>query len=411
MIHAILRGFDVPARNTSDQLRLCNPLVSFEEGDSAPIYFVRDLDWSPEGKDRARWFTALDTDEIETFATLVPRTTLQIHPGDGIVLIGERICTAARSLAIVVDHDPPVEFTEHPRTGCRIGVAGVDTYRKLRKRLTDEAASIFDGELKTTAAEKLTARAETALFLLRKCGFSLPTVIAIRQLAATRVTRQLDRHRRLLTRFSRELDVTEDILDGRVDRHLRYIKDEGSPTSRPKVAKPSGKFPISAEFSGSYSVFWSQNASSPALGSKHESEDRPIELRQTSTLHPRHPDTILSKFMNTLNSRIRTPISDPTLLNILYGTRPYIVPEEYEIPTSSDREIPRNPDPYSALQNKSRFAIQTKSYAMNRSSIGAVPNAPLSKIGNNAGQVEATIWPKLEWREMALNMYGTIHVT
>ena len=251
MTHAILRGFDFPAIDAGEQFRFCNPLVSFEESESASMYFVRDIDWSSGSDDRARWFTPLDMDEIETFATLVPRTMLQIRPGDGVVLIGERIIAATRSLEIALEADADdaervcfKEFTGYSGTRYRIGVADTDSYRKLVKRLTDKAASIFDDELQATAAAQLSERAETALFLLRKCGFSLPTVTAIRRLAAARVTRHWDRHRRLLIRFSRELKATEGDLDERVDRHLRHIKDAGASPSRPTAPELPGESPL-----------------------------------------------------------------------------------------------------------------------------------------------------------------------
>ena len=121
MTYGICRGFDFPAREAGDQLRFCNPLISFEEGESAPIYFVRDLDWSLGSDGQARWLTPLDTDEIDAFATLVPGTTLQICPGDGIVLIGEQISVAARSLKMEADSGSLVEFTEYSKLRLRIG--------------------------------------------------------------------------------------------------------------------------------------------------------------------------------------------------------------------------------------------------------------------------------------------------
>ena len=43
MTIAILRGFDFLAGDIGDQLRLCNPLISFGDSEAAPIFLARDL--------------------------------------------------------------------------------------------------------------------------------------------------------------------------------------------------------------------------------------------------------------------------------------------------------------------------------------------------------------------------------
>ena len=326
MTYAICRGFDFPARDAGDQLRFCNPLVSFEEGESAPIYFVRDLDWSLGSDGQAWWITPLDADEIEGFATLVPGTTLQIRPGDGIVLIGEQISAAARSLKMGADHGSLVEFTEYSEPRLRIGVANADSYRDLVRRLTEEAASIFDGELGATTGTELSRRGETALFVLRKCGYSLPTALAIRQLAAARVTRQRDRDRRLLTRFSRELNLAEDVLDRRVDQHLRHIRNERTPIIRPttEASDLSPFFSKSVEF---YSVpvqtlksLVQVRPKTVTETLKSDVESPALELLLTGTPGTRRASSVL--FPHSGTSR-----------------RTFKLKEEYEIPISRNKQF------------------------------------------------------------------------
>ena len=353
MTHAILRGFDFPAIDAGEQFRFCNPLVSFEESESASIYFVRDLDWTSGRDDRAHWFTPLDTDEIETFATLVPRTMLQIRPGNGIVLIGERIIAAAQSLEIALETDADdaerilfKEFTGHSGTRYRIGVADTDSYRKLAKRLTDKAASIFDDELQATAAAQLSERAETALFLLRKCGFSLPTVTAIRQLAAARVTRHWDRHRRLLIRFSRELKATEGDLDDRVDRHLRHIKDAGASPSRPTAPELPGKF-LLEELVG---IYVTSEKNRPANSPHRELLRTTRTPAEKGTMDRRRPRTMLL-------DRMKNPVapaqsSGLDLLDTSYGIRFLGRVAKMDFPNS---EIPFAKNMYFKDQNTQYF--------------------------------------------------------
>lgn len=354
MTCAIFRGFGFPASNAGDQLRFCNPLVSFEEGESAPVYFVRDLDWSLGSDDQARWITPLDADEIEAFATLVPGTTLQIRPGDGIVLIGEQISTAARSLQMEADRGSLVKFTEYSEPRVRIGVANADSYRDLVRRLTEEAASIFDGELGATTGTALSRRGETALFVLRKCSYSLPTVLAIRQLAAARVTRQRDRDRRLLTRFSRELNLAEDVLDRRVDQHLRHIGNERTPIIRPatEASVPSPFFSRSVEI---YSVRGQTLKSlvrarpeTITATLKSDVESRALELvltripstrRASSVLFP-HSGTFRRTFKLKKSRSARRPSTDLASAATPYGAVfSNNVQEEYETPISWNKQF------------------------------------------------------------------------
>ena len=356
MTYAIVRGFDFPARDSGDQLRFCNPLVSFEEGETAPIYFVRDLDWTLGYDGEARWLSPLDADEIEAFATLVPGPTLRIRPGDGIVLIGQQITVAARSLKMEAERSSLVEFTKLSEPRCRIGVANADSYRGLVRRLTDEAVSIFDSELGATTGTELSRRGEVALFLLRKCSYSLPTVLAIRQLAAARVTHQRDKDRRLLTRFSRELKVAEDVLDRRVVRYLRHIRSERTPISRPTTEAP-GMVPVFADSVKFYSVrkqsLKSHVPVRPRMVTamlKSDAKSRSRALLRTETLGPRratavffpHSGTIrrTSELKNILDTRTpSTGFASPTAP---YGAAFFNVQEEYEIPISRNIQFGGN---------------------------------------------------------------------
>ena len=369
MTYAIFRGFDFPARDAGDQLRFCNPLVSFEEGESAPIYFVRDLDWSLGSDGQPRWITPVDADEIEAFATLVPGTMLQIRPGDGIVLIGEQIGAAARSLKMEADRGSLVEFTEYSEPRLRIGVANVDSYRDLVRRLTEEAASIFDGELGATTGTELSRRGETALFVLRKCGYSLPTALAIRELAAARVTRQRDRDRRLLTRFSRELNLAEDVLDRRVDQHLRHIGKEPAPIIRP-TTEASDLSPI---FSKSVEFYSARGQTLKSLVRvrpktvtatlKSDVESRVLELLLTGTPDTRRASSVLFPHSGTSRRTFKPERSRNAWrpsTGLASPAAPYSaafsdVQEEHEIPISRNKQFGGNIRSTSGKLGKTRL--------------------------------------------------------
>lgn len=224
MMSAILRGFDFPARDIDDQLRFCNPLLSFDEGETAQIFLARVLDWQYGGEDQARWLTHIDADEVESAVTLISGELQRIRCGEGVVLMGERFFAAAREAGIDPGRDRDVKFTALSEAGHRIALASTDSYGGFARQLTREAARIFDAEMSGMAGRKLSARGEAALFLLRKCGLTSSTDLAIRQLAAARITRQTDRYRRLLIRFALDLGDTEDDIHKRVGRHLEVAR-------------------------------------------------------------------------------------------------------------------------------------------------------------------------------------------
>ena len=220
---AILRGFNFLAEDVAEQLRFCNPLISFEECDTAPIYFARDLDWERGDEEQRHSLVLVEKDEIDSFATLFPRPTSRVSGGEGVVLMGERFSKAAQIAGINVDANDAVDLTDSADKRYRFGVADAIVYRSFVKQIIQEAVSVFDGELRAAAEDKLPKRAEEALFVLRKCGLTRPTDLAIRQLTAARVTGQADVYRRLLIRYSLELQDTEDNLDKQVERHIAVL--------------------------------------------------------------------------------------------------------------------------------------------------------------------------------------------
>ena len=223
MTHAFLRGIDFPPMDLDSQFRFCNPLISFEENDTAPIYFVRDLNWSIGWSGSTRTLTPIESSEVESVATLIGNAMIRVRPGEGVVLMGDGLNSLIRTLEIDAGCTQILEFTEHAKLRCWLAVANVGTYHEFVNFVSEQAASIFDNELPLTVDNMLSARGEKAISLLRKCSFSRPTLLAIRQLAAARVSRQAERYRRLLIRYSRELSEPEGDLHQRVARHIEIV--------------------------------------------------------------------------------------------------------------------------------------------------------------------------------------------
>ena len=107
-----------------------------------------------------------------------------------------------------------------------IGCATVDSFRDFATQMMHAAVLVFDNALAETSGNKLSSKSEAALFLLRKGGIARPTDLAIRQLAASRITSQVDRYRRLLIRFSRKLEQTESHIHDRVVRYLEQVRGQ-----------------------------------------------------------------------------------------------------------------------------------------------------------------------------------------
>ena len=228
----ILRGFDFPEREIDDQLRLCNPLLSFEEGESAPIFLARDLNWQPSGENNAGWLARVDIDEVESFGTLVSGEPQRILRGEGVVLLGERLFSVAREAGIDLEDIRDVKLKAFVGAGYRIGLAGVDAYHRFARKLARTAAKVFDEELDNTSW-RISVSGAAALVLLRKCSMTSPSALAIRQLVAARIGGHTDRYRRLLVRFSLELGELEDDVHKRVSRHIEVARDAIGRTTEP----------------------------------------------------------------------------------------------------------------------------------------------------------------------------------
>ena len=213
---AILRGFDTAVADIGDQLHLCHPLLSFE-GDST-LYVARRLDW----RNDPRALAVADMSEASDLATLLPDTpTQRITSGEAVVAVGTRFAQAATVAGVRLDGSE-IEFSSIHDAECRIGIATPARFEEIKTRLANEARITFDEELGDAARrrDRLSARGNAALLLLRRCGPRRRDDIAIRQLAGAWQNREPDLYRRLLVRFALELHTQENDLDERTDRHI-----------------------------------------------------------------------------------------------------------------------------------------------------------------------------------------------
>ena len=217
---ATLRGFHISIADVGDQMHLCHPLLSFE-GDRA-LYLAHHLDWRNDPDALA----IADPNEASALGTLLPPVhTRSIASGEGLVAAGVELVQAATTAEVeLLDSEIPFARVEDPE--CWIGVATPALYTALRTRLAEDARAAFDEALKDAAhrERRLSERGNAALLLIRKCGTLRRDDFAIRQLAGAWQNRESDLYRRLLIRFALELDVQEDILHQRVQRHIAAVR-------------------------------------------------------------------------------------------------------------------------------------------------------------------------------------------
>ena len=222
MKQATLRGFDYLATNLDDQLRFCNPLLSFDSGERAEIFLARNLDWSYEPNDQHRSLILVEEDQLATFATVDSDLGGPILPGQGVVLMGHQFAAAIGNARIELEDSKLVRFRQPSLAPYSLAVTDIATYETYANQLITQAKKAFDDECNTRSSNTISKRGKAALFILSNCGMARSTDLALRQLAAAFVFPEPDNYRRLLIRFSIELDETEDTIHDRVMRHL-YI--------------------------------------------------------------------------------------------------------------------------------------------------------------------------------------------
>lgn len=217
---ATLRGFHASVADVGDQMHLCHPLLSFE-GDRA-LYLADHLDWRNEPEALA----VADPNEASALGTLLPSANARpIASGEGLVAVGVAFVQAAATAQVqLLESEVRFERVDEPE--CWIGLATPALYTTLRTRLVEEARAVFDEALKDAACRgsHLFENGNAALLIMRKCGSLRSDDLAIRRLAAARQNGELDLYRRLLIRFSVELDAPEHILDERAQRHIAVVR-------------------------------------------------------------------------------------------------------------------------------------------------------------------------------------------
>ena len=224
MNNATLRGFDFLAVDLKDRLRFCNPLLSFGDRDSATIYVVRHLEWSYDGEDKYRSLAQLSPELMTSFATPVIDKSVSIHPGEGVIVMGEGFVAAAEEAGISIDSGQAPAFIDSDELHCRIGIAKIETYEQFTDGLVQAARAVLDAEIWRVAKSGLSGQGRAALRVLRYSTRSI-SVLAKYELMVAYATGEKTTYQRLLERFSIELNEDRKKLD-RDTRALIPLEDD-----------------------------------------------------------------------------------------------------------------------------------------------------------------------------------------
>ena len=221
MSDVLVAGFDAHISEIQDQLRLCQPILTFE-GDER-MYLARRLDWSRQDEATGRSLTFVDNDDVATFGTVLPvEARMPIQPGIGVLTVGRAFFDAVQGLV-----DDPwgettlCQFDENPYW---IGLADVSRFEQIRTRIANSAARSVDDEIGKALGSDTTMsrRGRLASHVLRQCD-RRRTDVAIRELATALVDREFDLFRRRLSRYSIELGASRDVLEAQAGEYLRLV--------------------------------------------------------------------------------------------------------------------------------------------------------------------------------------------
>ena len=217
---ATLVGIDLALGDGSAGLQLCLPVVSLE-GDGG-FYVARRIEWAANGFDTASGLTAVDDDELEEFATMLPSDQRRvIEPERGVLVVGDDFANDLKAAGVCLSGvDSTVALQNE---GYSITVMTIESFRHLQAELYRAVSVVFDEALGSSGSYGLSIRGRAASRVLQQ-STNRQTDLAVRELAAAVATCDFDILRRLLVRYSIALKESEDQLEAKARRHIRWCR-------------------------------------------------------------------------------------------------------------------------------------------------------------------------------------------
>lgn len=210
-------GFEMGHGEIRSGLWLCLPIVKLKGDDRR--FLARRIDWTSDAGEPNSGLTSIDDDELDALGVALPvgrRRT--IESGWALAVMGDEF---AKDLADAeIDCPDNVAVAPVPDETYAIGLATVESFERFRETICRSASRVFDKALSSSAESRLGPRGRAALRLLRHSSYRRSD-LAVRELAAAIVSGDMDLLRRLLTRYSIELEgESRESLEAMARQHI-----------------------------------------------------------------------------------------------------------------------------------------------------------------------------------------------
>ena len=202
-----LRGFIGHPRDLRDRLRLCRPLLSFENAPSI-ILLARELDW----RVGTRSLRSIDETEVSRFGTLLTNDAVDISPGVGVAVMGEEVVQAVAAAGL--EGVGTLGFSTAGEDRYKVAVCRRSDFELFVERLVAAAKTVFDEEFSKGGHGVLSNRGQGALFLLRRAPLRQNFEVVVRRLAccAHETSEERRAYSDLLAYFAHDLNRGQDML-------------------------------------------------------------------------------------------------------------------------------------------------------------------------------------------------------
>ena len=234
-------GFEMGYGDIRSGLWLCLPLVELEGEDR--LFLARRIDWQVDAHDRESGLTPIDDDELEQVGIVLPKGERRaIEPGWALAVVGEDFAQCIKDAEVACPDDVlaiPVRNENYA-----VGIATVESFERFRMTICSNASAVFDKALGLSVGYGLSRKGRAALGVLRHSAYRRSD-LAVRELAGAIESRDLDLLRRLLTRYSIELNKSREGLEHDAREHIAWCKlsesfGASSGFVREAVSKQSG---------------------------------------------------------------------------------------------------------------------------------------------------------------------------
>ena len=184
---------------------------------------ARRIDWETDSREPSSGLTFIDDDEVDEIGVTLPvEERRTIESGWAFAVMGREFAQDLEDSDVVCSDD--VLLVPVPNETYAIGLVTVELFERFREAIFRKASMIFDKALGSKVGPDLCSKGRAALRVLRHVSHR-QSDLAVRELAGAIVSRDFDLFRRLLSRYSIELEgESQEGLEYKAYRHIRLCK-------------------------------------------------------------------------------------------------------------------------------------------------------------------------------------------